>query len=456
MVAPARAWLGRLLHVLPVLFLTAVLVFAVLFLSTPIAQTDRAGRDDRNLFLLVLGLLGVAHSFYSIRRKKPEREISDRKLGWLALLLPCYAAFQILPLPVSALRVLSPARAELVDALAPLTLRGNFAPLSVTPSLSLVHFLLFAAYVVVFFLVRSITRSNLETLWLPVFPIIVIAAWQGAWGMQQFFAGGPDPFAHGAYTVKNHYAGFLEMSLPFAIAFAIAALQKSGPNSPLSMTGASRAAIGAAAASLIVVGILFSLSRMGMISSIGSLCVMGMLALAGRLAGRQRWLMLSCWALAVVLAFAFLAPTQLVIRFGELSPEGRLDVWKDTLHLIAGYPVFGTGLGGYESAFEKFKTTGFVLAQDYAHNDYLQFFAELGLIGFLIGSAFLVLILLKSMRVGLGNPNPDTRWMGLACTGALVAILIHSAADFNLYVPVNATLLAWICGLTAGLVESPE
>ena len=94
--------------------------------------------------------------------------------------------------------------------------------------------------------------------------------------------------------------------------------------------------------------------------------------------------------------------------------------------------------------------------QDYAHNDYLQFLAELGLVGFLIGSAFLVLILVKSVRVGLRNTNPDTRWMGLACTGALVTILIHSDADFNLYVPVNATLLAWICGLTAGLVDSPE
>jgi len=177
--------------------------------------------------------------------------------------------------------------------------------------------------------------------------------------------------------------------------------------------------------------------------------------LAVRFEGKKRWPILLGWGIAVILAFAFLAPPQLVLRFAEISPEGRLDVAKDTLGLIAAYPIFGTGLGGYESAFEKFKTTGFVLAQDYAHNDYLQFFAELGLIGFLIGSAFLALILVKSVRVGLRNPDPDTRWMGLACTGALVAILIHSFADFNLYVPVNATLLAWICGLAAGLVEAP-
>jgi len=158
----------------------------------------------------------------------------------------------------------------------------------------------------------------------------------------------------------------------------------------------------------------------------------------------------------VILAFAFLAPVPLVLRFSQVSSEGRLDVAKDTLHLIAAYPVFGTGLGGYESAFEKFKTTGYVLAQDYAHNDYLQFLAELGLVGFLIGATFLVLILAKAVRFSLRNPDPDIRWLALACTGALVAILIHSTADFNLYVPANAMLLAWICGLAAGLVESPE
>ena len=102
MVAPAPALRGRLLHVLPLPLLTAVLIYAVLFLSTPIAQTDRAGRDDRNLFLLVLGVLGVAHSLYSIRRKKPHQELADRALDWLAL-IPCYAAFQILPLPLSVI-----------------------------------------------------------------------------------------------------------------------------------------------------------------------------------------------------------------------------------------------------------------------------------------------------------------------------------------------------------------
>ena len=43
----------------------------------------------------------------------------------------------------------------------------------------------------------------------------------------------------------------------------------------------------------------------------------------------------------------------------------------------------------------------------------------------------------------------------MACAGALAAILVHSLADFNLYIPANAMLLAWIAGMTAGLRNGP-
>jgi len=88
--------------------------------------------------------------------------------------------------------------------------------------------------------------------------------------------------------------------------------------------------------------------------------------------------------------------------------------------------------------------------QDYAHNDYLQFLAELGAVGFAIAAALLLLVLILSIRASFRHPKPAGQWIGLACTGALTAILIHSIADFNLYVPANATVLAWICGVAAG------
>src|SRR5207302_4622091 len=123
-------------------------------------------------------------------------------------LLPTYAAFQLVPLPLSVLRTLSPARAELLDGLAPLSLRPDWASLSVAPALTLEHFLLFVGYAVVFFAIRDVTGSSRDMPWLPVLPILAVAAWQAAWGVSQFFGGGDEAFAHGTYPIRNHFAGF--------------------------------------------------------------------------------------------------------------------------------------------------------------------------------------------------------------------------------------------------------
>jgi O-antigen ligase len=90
-------------------------------------------------------------------------------------------------------------------------------------------------------------------------------------------------------------------------------------------------------------------------------------------------------------------------------------------------------------------------AFDYAHNDYLQVLAELGLAGSLIVAALALGILARALRAVARHPDSDGRYLGLACTGALAAIMIHSATDVNLYIPANAMLLAWIAAISAGL-----
>ncbi len=443
---------GGLWDVLLTALLMAVLGYAVFFLSAPIAQTDRAGREHRNIYLLALGILGFAQAILFHRRetKKAKSRAENRVLVWLALLLPTYAAFQLLPLPLYMLRVLSPARAELLDALAPLSLRPEWAPLSVAPALTLEHFLLFAGYAVVFFAVRDVARSSRDAPWLPVLPVLAIAVWQAGWGVSQFFGGGDEAFAHGTYAIRNHFAAFMEMALPFPIAYGAAALGKKGwGGKMISAASAFGAGIGFTAAALIFAAILCSLSRMGLAASGGSLVLMAALALTGKFKARTTWTIVILLSLALVIGLVLLAPAQVILRFSDLSSEDRLNVWHDTLHLIAAYPLFGCGLGGYQSAFERFKTSAFDLVQDYAHNDYLQYLAELGAAGFLIAAGFLTLIGFHAVRAGLLHRDPDRRWLALACAGSLAAILIHSTADFNLYVPADATLLAWICGLSS-------
>jgi O-antigen ligase len=166
---------------------------------------------------------------------------------------------------------------------------------------------------------------------------------------------------------------------------------------------------------------------------------------------------------ALVLAgFVFLPPDKLIPRFAQLvstdglTEEGRTRLWAETIPLIRAYPLLGCGLGGYETAVYKFQLSGELMTDDFAHNDYLQLLAELGLAGFLIVGALAFSVATKAMRAAVTSTEPEAQYLGIACAGTLCAIALHSLADFNLYIPANAMLLAWIGGVTAGAPVSSE
>jgi O-antigen ligase len=153
--------------------------------------------------------------------------------------------------------------------------------------------------------------------------------------------------------------------------------------------------------------------------------------------------------LLIAVALFGLTPMSLLARLSENNAVGRLSVWREAVGIIPQYPLVGCGLGGFESAFLRFKTVEGLFVADYAHNDYLQLLAELGLAGFLVGAVLLGLVTKRVTR--LTADASDIRWVALACIGSLTAIAVHSAFDFNLYVGANAAVLAWICGVAAGL-----
>jgi len=186
--------------------------------------------------------------------------------------------------------------------------------------------------------------------------------------------------------------------------------------------------------------------------------VLGTAQLKWLTGSRRRWSVAVGMVAALVLAgFVFLSPERLILRFAELvstdklTSTGRAELWAETIPLIKAYPVFGCGLDGYETAFSRFKISGVLVTDDFAHNDYLQLLAELGFVGFIIGAAPALSVVRTALRGVVKSSGPEERYWAVACTGALVAIGMHSLADFNLYLPANAMLLAWIAGMTAAV-----
>ena len=84
-----------------------------------------------------------------------------------------------------------------------------------------------------------------------------------------------------------------------------------------------------------------------------------------------------------------------------------------------------------------------------AHNDYLQYLAELGFWGFGLLLAALVGVLIPVVSGIVRIEDENRRLLLVACAGSFVAIGLHSLVDFNLYIPGNAMVLAWIAGVAS-------
>ncbi len=144
---------------------------------------------------------------------------------------------------------------------------------------------------------------------------------------------------------------------------------------------------------------------------------------------------------------------------GELdsSSQYRLAMYLNSLPVLLDHPFTGTGIGGIRVGMLPhindflpllFRTEDVALQE--LHNDFLQYFVELGIPG---GVAF-VLVLLLSLRAGWRAIQAATenthRWLILALVFALLISALHSLVDFPQRLPTSATLFWLFVGLLLG------
>jgi O-antigen ligase len=193
---------------------------------------------------------------------------------------------------------------------------------------------------------------------------------------------------------------------------------------------------------------------MAFVATLVSLYLVGVVAMRGgnRLSSWKRLVPGLVLGLAIFAAFVLLPPDQLIARFADMLNQtdgeaSRSRMWADTIPMIRDYPITGCGLGGFESCFHRYNLTAPNYKVDFAHNDYLQLLAELGLAGFLPLAFAAVFALTVSVRRALRRSGEDSGFIALACAASMTAMAIHSIADFNLYIPANALVLSWVGGI---------
>ena len=99
----------------------------------------------------------------------------------------------------------------------------------------------------------------------------------------------------------------------------------------------------------------------------------------------------------------------------------------------------------------------------FAHNDYLQYLAEWGIIGVGLAGAALVLAVWGAVKTwpcvrgaqrDIGKPRSGNKFAFVLGAGfGLVAILIHSFVDFNTHIPANAILAVSLMALLSSCLR---
>ena len=272
----------------------------------------------------------------------------------------------------------------------------------------------------------------------------------------------PQSTAFGPFINRHHFAGYMELTLalPLGLLFA-GAVDK------------EKRILYLFIAAMMGVALFMTTSRGGVISLVAEVLFFVVVTAfwrkedkrTGRKTSRVR-------GAALRLAFGLALIVSLVIGVSMLGggdvplsrlvdsvntndpTTGRAHFWAVTVDMIKAHPFLGTGLGAFGVIYTGFDTRNGSLRLEQAHNDYLQILSDGGIVGALLGLAFVVLLFGRAFY-RMKTRDHFRRGVALAALGGCFAVLVHSFFDFTLHTAANALLFLMLAALATlnGRVE---
>ncbi len=270
--------------------------------------------------------------------------------------------------------------------------------------------------------------------------------------------------ASGFYICPDHLSGFLEMVICLCIAMMV-----------WSRTRAWVKILFGYVVLCCLAGLLMTGSRGGFLSVAFGLCVFTGLSLwrtwvtAPERFGRAVFVVIVAVVLLAAGAGVALSHSRtLGQRASHLvdTQDIRFQLWPSALTQFQQSPAFGTGSGTFLYYGRRFRNPGMQREPVRVHNDYLHLLAEYGAVGATGLLLFLAAHLWWGFRTfyqmgrrsagqGAGEGSTAAAWT-VGSLSAAACLMAHSAVDFNLHIPANALVLAFVFGVLANPGRSLE
>ena len=120
---------------------------------------------------------------------------------------------------------------------------------------------------------------------------------------------------------------------------------------------------------------------------------------------------------------------------GEESVEERTDQGLSALASVAAFPWFGTGAGSFEAMYPQHKPPGYPFTLNHAHNDYIQFIVEGGILGATLLFGLIVLAYRAVLQTMRNSASTTRRGLALGAFIGMLSSMIHASVEFALQTP---------------------
>lgn len=387
-----------------------------------------------------------------------------------------YQTLYLVPLPLSVIRVLSPAvhdsYAKIYEATGTLqTLGWLTLDRHATTQALLKHLMYLSGFLLTAALLT--TRGRVKLMLYAMMTAGVLQVLLGLFAREthldlvpRHLLDGHWDILRGTFVNRNHFAAFLAMSASAGIGLFLCYLKRGYAVSSIRLRIAEfveRASgpilVAGAGVALIGAGIILSTSRGGAAALMVGLVLTLLVALAAR--GWKSRELAMIWPLggAIAAGVAWAGSRDLIDRIFTTSPviEERWVQWQATTDLIRDSWLTGVGPGVYQYAFAAYKDERFrPLLYDHAHNDYLELLSNQGLIGTLLLWLIVSIVLCRLVRAFWRRSDIVVRGALFAGLTGMLAMLTHSLVEFNFQIPSNALYFWTLAGVGLAAARLPR
>jgi len=418
------------------------LVGLIIFSPLPAASVH-----DWSVFVIQLTVLGLMICcFLTVEKERPDQQRKNAVKGTKYLFVGfwSFVLFQCLPLPKVLVKILSPETYAFFMQYAPDFSTMKFISLSLAPSISVKSALALLSYFLIgFLIVKTIKKYSQIVRMFSV--LFIMGVFEAVYGLFDLFSG--LNIVSGTFVNRNHFAGYLEMMIPMGLGL-ILVQEDRGKKAFVSRLMISLGVI------VISLALIFSRSRSGVIS----LVLVFVLFFSFNFSSTRKQkvqkrgikvLLVSVFVIIIIMSL-YIGIDSTLQRFSwdHLLRESRPDIWEHTWDIIADFPLFGSGLGTFAELYPVMEADGELVKTSHAHNDYLEFLSELGVIGMSLLMGGVIFILVSCFLKWRDKENPLVKGLGFGGFVSVLLLLLHGLTDFNLQIPSNILLFSVVLSLT--------